>query len=731
MVEQTKLYMMKFNIKHKLLGLLIVFIVSTTCYGQFLITATSNIVSETYYVSNDGSDSDDGLTPETAWETATKINSFAFNPGDSVLFASDDTFRLTTPILLTASGLAGSPIVLSKYGTGAKPFITAQNYESSDYTWTDKGGGLYGAPFNLDPTVIMNVSEDGVPLMRMTSGNGNVSDIVAAGQWVPKASVDTLYVRTTEGVDPSTVNVEFGTMWGAFLNGTTWNNAEDYITVDNLELQGGFYTIEVWGNNITIQNCDISNSFAEGIKLEGSEPTDNDEPFGNFPYNLTGIQVLNNDVSNFGRIGIDNTGPDSTIISGNAVHNNVPTYGYNQNPEAASGIIFKNNSVAITAKNNHIYDMIVNYSGAFTIGGQTWESGINDEAVNCVVSYNVIENITTSNDPNEGGYLYGGLILMMGAKQCTVANNTIVNNTMLETYNSISGLILFSRSDYNEVTYLTEDPVIYNNIFYDNYIADNGNVIEELYNGSVSGLVMDYNLFQESTGDVLENNLISDQDAYFESTISENYADYGVTMEISTDSHSGDGSLLLIADDNGSQDRTGYVVSGMVVDTVYYFEFWAKAPTVNDQTVNSDFGTSTINSLDGFPTTQWAKYSETFTSTAASEYLRFYAAYSGSIGDSLLVDDIYIGKLSDVTFDTVARKFNYEGDLYQTVTDWQGAGFDTNSQEGDPLFTTEYTDLSLQVGSPAINAGTDVGLTHDILGNPIVGLPDIGAYEKQ
>ncbi len=32
---------------------------------------------------------------------------------------------------------------------------------------------------------------------------------------------------------------------------------------------------------------------------------------------------------------------------------------------------------------------------------------------------------------------------------------------------------------------------------------------------------------------------------------------------------------------------------------------------------------------------------------------------------------------------------------------------------------------------PAINAGTDVGLTKDINGNPIVGDPDIGAYEFQ
>jgi hypothetical protein len=38
-------------------------------------------------------------------------------------------------------------------------------------------------------------------------------------------------------------------------------------------------------------------------------------------------------------------------------------------------------------------------------------------------------------------------------------------------------------------------------------------------------------------------------------------------------------------------------------------------------------------------------------------------------------------------------------------------------------------DYRLNPASPAINAGTDVGLTTDFLGKPIRGTPDIGAYE--
>jgi len=50
----------------------------------------------------------------------------------------------------------------------------------------------------------------------------------------------------------------------------------------------------------------------------------------------------------------------------------------------------------------------------------------------------------------------------------------------------------------------------------------------------------------------------------------------------------------------------------------------------------------------------------------------------------------------------------------------------------DPLMTDPANgDFTLQSGSPAIDAGVDVGLTEDYFGMPIRGLPDIGFYEYQ
>jgi hypothetical protein len=66
---------------------------------------------------------------------------------------------------------------------------------------------------------------------------------------------------------------------------------------------------------------------------------------------------------------------------------------------------------------------------------------------------------------------------------------------------------------------------------------------------------------------------------------------------------------------------------------------------------------------------------------------------------------------------------------YKTATGW-----DTHGRWQDPVIVSSSTpDFHLQSGSPAIDAGTDMGLTADFAGTGIVqGLaPDLGAYEFQ
>ena len=66
-----------------------------------------------YYVSNSGSDENDGLSPETAWKTLKKVSDAEFNCNDAVLFCRGDIFRGSVN---TSSGVS-----YGAYGEGDKP----------------------------------------------------------------------------------------------------------------------------------------------------------------------------------------------------------------------------------------------------------------------------------------------------------------------------------------------------------------------------------------------------------------------------------------------------------------------------------------------------------------------------------------------------------------------------------------------------------------------------------
>ncbi|MFC7677877.1 discoidin domain-containing protein [Paenibacillus sp. GCM10028914] len=76
-----------------------------------------------YYVDSvGGNDANDGLSPETAWKTLTKVNSTTFTPGDSILFKAGGVW--SGELWPKGSGASGKPIKIDMYGTGSKPAFT-------------------------------------------------------------------------------------------------------------------------------------------------------------------------------------------------------------------------------------------------------------------------------------------------------------------------------------------------------------------------------------------------------------------------------------------------------------------------------------------------------------------------------------------------------------------------------------------------------------------------------
>jgi hypothetical protein len=95
------------------------------CFGLLPIgnIQVAKALGTTYYVdSAGGSDSNDGLSPSTAWQHLSKVNAKTFAAGDSILLKAGGSW--TEQLYPKGNGASGSPIKIDKYGTGNKPVIS-------------------------------------------------------------------------------------------------------------------------------------------------------------------------------------------------------------------------------------------------------------------------------------------------------------------------------------------------------------------------------------------------------------------------------------------------------------------------------------------------------------------------------------------------------------------------------------------------------------------------------
>lgn len=79
----------------------------------------------TYYIANDGSDENDGKSPESPFKSIGKLNTIVLEEGDSVLFKRGDKFYDET-FEVQGNGTQENPITISAYGEGARPVIAAR-----------------------------------------------------------------------------------------------------------------------------------------------------------------------------------------------------------------------------------------------------------------------------------------------------------------------------------------------------------------------------------------------------------------------------------------------------------------------------------------------------------------------------------------------------------------------------------------------------------------------------
>ena len=162
------------------------------CFRLFLLgalaTGTCAIGQSIHYLDcKAGSDAADSLTPQTAWRTVAKANSYIYQPGDTLLLQRNT--RCDGMLWPKGSGTELAPIRLGAYGQGALPIILG-GAESAGLRLSDQqyweienlevvGGSPYGIHIGGSTPVmrhfrITNVVVHDVPGTPLTKDSGLV-----------------------------------------------------------------------------------------------------------------------------------------------------------------------------------------------------------------------------------------------------------------------------------------------------------------------------------------------------------------------------------------------------------------------------------------------------------------------------------------------------------------------------------------------------------------------------
>lgn len=113
----------------------------TFVFTAFLVLALSfQAFGTVYYVSPNGNDQNDGLSPQTAWASIQRVNTAEIQPGDQILWERGGIWR---GILRPHPGQPGHPVTYGAYGTGEKPVFYGSADASKREYWVEVSPNIW------------------------------------------------------------------------------------------------------------------------------------------------------------------------------------------------------------------------------------------------------------------------------------------------------------------------------------------------------------------------------------------------------------------------------------------------------------------------------------------------------------------------------------------------------------------------------------------------------------
>jgi hypothetical protein len=408
----------------------------------FLILTTIPAGAATYYVdSQNGNDSNSGLSPEQAWVSLQMVNRKVFQPGDAILFRAGTVYsgQLKPQGSGNLLNETPNPIVIDIYGSGAKPRINGEGKFLDTVL-------LYNVEYweinnleitNLGPTRVAN--RKGVSLYLNNFGTAH------------HLVVRNLYIHDVNGSNVKQEGGGYGILW--YAEGTTRKSYYDGLSIEGCHLVrcdrngivgGGFWERSNWFPSLHVV---IRNNLLEDIGGDGIVPIACDGAL--VEWNVmrdSGQRTPSGDAA----AGIWPWSCDNTIVQFNEVSGQ---RGYWD----AQGFDSDWNCQNTIIQYNYSHDN----EGGFLLICNDGRSGTTYNAgnVGTIVRY----NISVNDGYRTTGYAAGFSPTFHVAGPCR--NTLIYNNTIYvgRKTSPISDLTLVNLNTWND---WPTDTFFYNNVFY-------------------------------------------------------------------------------------------------------------------------------------------------------------------------------------------------------------------------------------------------------------------------
>ena len=567
-------------------------------YIVFLLSRCLNLNASTYFVSNSlGNDTNSGLSSQTPIKSISRLNTFNFFPGDSILFKSGDTFL--GMFWLKGSGDSSHPIVVDTYGGLDKASINGDGYQSCILLFNNEFISIN----NLD---IFNENShlDSLGNIKLLAGFSGASNTWGSGK-----------------------NVRFGIKIVATsksLTGFSFNNLKIHDIYPSPVLSQNIhkgYGIKIESHsdtlsflynrisNLKIYNCDISKTGHYGIWVKS--------------LGLNGIDSVKNSNINILECNFEDTG-GSGFVPNKSKNILVQNSSFNHSGSSIDPRMWKRGSGLWTfdckdviVQHNYFmnahgpqdsYGAHIDYGNEnvvfqynYSYNNEGGFAEILGDNINCGYRYNISVNDGYRLDPNNSSWDKKGKIFWISnfcgsGPRCPNVGSFIYNNT------------IFVNDSLNPEIYFWPnigDVHLYNNLI---YVGSYGNKIPTLLQNTSNILNISHNIFYDSSRLDLDSDLMNN--AIFENPQLVNSFNQGVNnplfYKIQNSSIAiGNGKLISGSNDstnylnnNGGKDYFGNLVSNSLLPNIgaYNGESPSGYNTLKEQLIYA-YPTATIDYL--------------------------------------------------------------------------------------------------------------------------------------